>query len=90
MPYLSDARFWEGKASFRPIDRDVEVLILCDATGPRDEQRTFFDNLEARYDSLWPAIKERLDTEARRVGVLTNKFELVSEILSSVVDRAIR
>ena len=76
--YLRDARFWEGKSPFAPLDREVEVLIDGDANGPTDRQRVFFDEIESRYDALWPAIEGKLEVEARNLELANDvEFSLV-------------
>lgn len=44
--------FWEGRAPFAPVAREVEVLIDADEDGPSLEQRAFYRELERRYDTL--------------------------------------
>ena len=67
--YLRDARMWEGELRFAPLDREVEVVIFGEASGPTDGQRAFYDEVEARYDGLWPTIRERLESAARDYGL---------------------
>lgn len=75
--YLRDARFWEGRAAFSPIDADVEVLIAGEPSGPTGEQRAFFDELQTRYDALWPDVLRVMETEARRLEITSRAFVLV-------------
>jgi hypothetical protein len=75
--YLRDARFWEGKARFAPTGSEVEVLIPGGPRGPTSEQYVFYDHLQARYEALWPDLRERLAAEALRVQVDTRDFALV-------------
>ena len=75
--YLRDARFWEGHAAFSPIAAEVEVLIPGEPSGPADEQRAFFNEIQTRYDSLWPEILRVLETEARRLEIESREFALV-------------
>lgn len=75
--YLRDARFWEGHAAFSPIAAEVEVLIPGEPSGPADEQRAFFDDIQKRYDLLWPDVLKVLDTEALRVESDGREFVLV-------------
>lgn len=77
MRYLRAARFWEGKANFRATGERVEVLLCGNSSGPTSEQRIFFDELQETYESLWPLLREKLATEARKVGVAASEFELV-------------
>lgn len=67
--YLRDARFWEGQAAFVPTHTVVEVLISGEPSGPTEQQRVFFDELEQRYNSLWPEVRKRLETEAQRAQI---------------------
>jgi hypothetical protein len=76
--FMRTTGFWEGRTPFRPLGRAIEVLVWGHSGGPSDEQRAFFDVVEERYDSLWPLIKERLDTEARSVGAASDVFDLVA------------
>ena len=75
--YLRDARFWEGRALFSPIAAEVEVLIPGEQSGPADEQRAFFNEIQTRYDSLWPEILKVLETEARRLEIKSREFVVV-------------
>jgi len=75
--YLRDARFWEGHAGFTPIGTEVEVLIPGEPSGPTDQQRAFFDDLQKRYDSLWPELHKVLEAEARRLEIDSREFVLV-------------
>lgn len=67
--YLRDARFWEGQAAFVPTHTVVEVLISGEPSGPTEQQRVFFNELEQRYNSLWPEVRKRLETEAQRAQI---------------------
>ena len=75
--YLRDARFWEGHAAFSPIAAEVEVLIPGEPSGPANDQRAFFDEIQTRYDSLRPEILRVLETEAHRLEIETREFVLV-------------
>lgn len=75
--YLRDARFWEGRGVFAPIAAEVEVLIPSEPSGPTDEQRAFFNEIQTRYESLWPDVLNVLETEARRVEITSREFVLV-------------
>lgn len=76
--YLRDARIWEGRTSFRPIGREIELLVRGEDGGPTAVQRMFFDEVENRYESLWPTIKKKLAAEALSVGATAETFELVA------------
>ena len=75
--FLRDARFWEGRAAFRPTHGQVEVLIHGSRSGPTDAQRSFFDEVERRYTELWPAVLASLGDESKRVELVASEFELV-------------
>src|SRR5262245_51404557 len=60
MRYLRDGQFWEGWTQFVPIGAEVEVLLSGAPLGPTEEQRAFLKAVEARYDSLWPAVEDQL------------------------------
>ena len=75
--FLRDARFWEGRAHFHPIDGEVEVLIHGSAAGPTDKQRAFFEEAERRYPELWPAVRAKLLVEAKQVELNVEEFALV-------------
>ena len=87
--YLRDAGFWEGRAVFVPTGTDVEVLIAGHSSGPTDEQRIFFDELQGRYNSLWAELCKTLEIEARRVEIDAVKFVLVCvDVPPAGVDRS--
>ncbi len=87
--YLRDAGFWEGRAVFVPTGTDVEVLIAGHSSGPTDEQRVFFDELQGRYNSLWAELRKTLEIEARRVEIDAVKFVLVCvDVPPAGVDRS--
>lgn len=75
--YLRAARFWEGRVAFPPIANDVEILIDGEPSGPMPQQRAFFDELQTRYESLWPELQAILATEARRLEIDVQDFVLV-------------
>src|SRR5262245_49534305 len=76
--YLRDARFWEGKVTFAPVGRLVEVIVCGSETGPTAAQRSFIDELELRYDALWPMVHEKLLAERRKMnGASDVAFDLV-------------
>jgi hypothetical protein len=75
--YLRDARFWEARVHFSPVDGDVEVLIHGSRSGPTDQQRSFFAEAERRYPIVWPAIHEHLLDEAKRGHANASEFHLV-------------
>ena len=75
--YFRSGEFWEGKVAFQPTGSVVEVLISGTAMAPTDEQRSFFAEVERRYDELLPAIREIL-LEARRPTTPDDaQFELI-------------
>lgn len=74
--YLRSGGFWEGKASFQPLGRPVEVLIWDDAQGPTEDQRRFFNDLEDRYDAVWPVFQQAIVAEAEKLGAATEGLEL--------------
>lgn len=78
MRYLRDSRTWEAKPHFVPMNHAIEVLISSDEGGPTDEQRGFFAEIQRQYNSMWPAIAQRLDLEASRVGIASKDFDLVA------------
>lgn len=62
-PVFGSLRFqkvgiWEGKVQFKPLSVEVEVLVDADSTGPTEEQRRWFKEVELRYPSLLPEIVE--------------------------------
>lgn len=48
--------FWEGKVQFKPLSSEIEVLVDGDATGPTEEQRRWFKEIEEKYTSFLPQI----------------------------------
>lgn len=59
--YRIDA--WEGSAPFEHGPSglsDLFVHIRADESGPSEVQRATFEQFEARYAALWPAIAEAL------------------------------
>jgi hypothetical protein len=61
------ARSWEGRALFRPVNTEIEVLVLGSPAGPSELQRAFFTELERRYEGLRPVVEQHLKSEATRV-----------------------
>ena len=87
--YQRDAQFWEGRAEFAPLRAPVEVLIDGPDTGPTEGQRAFLDELERRYDAMWPDVRERLAHAAQRVHADSSTLVLVAiSIPRGGVDRA--
>ena len=82
--YLRDARFWEGKARFTPIAPEVEVLIHGEPSGPTDQQRAFFEDIQKRYDAFWPGVRRALEEEGRRLEIDNREFVLVCVDLPSL------
>lgn len=74
--YLRDARFWEGRAAFAPTGTEVEVLISGHSSGPTEQQRIFFSELQERYNSLWAELHRTLAIEAQRVHIDTRTLVL--------------
>jgi hypothetical protein len=66
---VRDARFWEGRALFTPTGTHIEVLIDGDVSGPTDQQREFYDDIEKQYESWWPPVLRALKREAAQLGV---------------------
>jgi hypothetical protein len=88
--YLRDARFWEGRAFFLPTAAEVEVLIPGQLSGPANEQRAFFNEIQTRYDALWPEILKKLETEAHRLEINRREFIVVCVDLPAPGDDADR
>jgi hypothetical protein len=78
MRYLRDAQFWEAQRVFSPVGNTVEILAKSHLSGPTEKQRDFFVQLEARYESLWPGIRQRLMKEAQRSSAQSRSFTLVT------------
>lgn len=53
---FEDAGFWECNVDFAPLQRQVEVLIESDDSGPSAAQRDWYQNIEANYLSALPLI----------------------------------
>jgi hypothetical protein len=76
--YLRDAKFWEGKINFQPLQKEVEILIDGEPAGPSEQQKQFYKTIESRYDHLWPNVDDKLKSEADAVKLeKINSFELV-------------
>lgn len=49
----ADESTWEcGRARFRPLSKEVEVLITAGPAGPTDDHVRFFGELESRWSTL--------------------------------------
>jgi hypothetical protein len=76
--YLRDAKFWEGKINFVPLQRRLEILIDGTAAGPSEEQAQLYKEIESRYNEIWPYVQDKLKSEARNIKLENIKsFELV-------------
>lgn len=58
--YFPAAGLWSGAARFAPLDREIEILIEADDSGPGDAQHAFFNELAARWPGIQDAIGEIL------------------------------
>jgi hypothetical protein len=79
MRYLRDTGTWEAWTEFPAVGRDVEVLLSGDVTGPTDDQRVFLQELKARYESIFTAVKSNLveATSADALNAAAVEFTLV-------------
>jgi len=70
MRYLRQTRTWEGWTEFPAVGRGVDVLLSGDVTGPTADQRVFLQELKARYEGIFPAVRSNL-VEATAAGALS-------------------
>jgi hypothetical protein len=56
-------RYFEGKRYFKPIDGPTEISIDADFSGPFEEQKQFFRQVEESYDELVERIKPFITNE---------------------------
>lgn len=60
--------YWEGNASFEPLQRSVEVLVDCPKTGASPAQREFFAELQQRFPAVLAAARDAIARELRSAG----------------------
>ena len=58
--YFPAAELWSGSVRFEPVEREVEILIEANASGPGETQRAFFGELASRWPDVQNAIGEIL------------------------------
>ena len=76
--YLRDAKFWEGKISFAPLQKQVEILIDGNPIGPSEEQAEHYQTIESRYNEIWPHVENLLKSKVHEIKLENIKsFELV-------------
>jgi hypothetical protein len=77
--------YWEAKHTFAPTGDTVEVFIVAQdwQEPPTTQQRQFFTDVEARYESLIPALQKELEAH---VGMnrLQVPFDMQELIISAV------
>lgn len=57
--------FWEGKKFFTPLDHDCEITIEGGPDRPTGAQRSFYRELENRYEALKEEISQDLLEQLR-------------------------
>jgi hypothetical protein len=72
--------FWEGKVHFKPLSVEVEVLVDADSTGPTEEQRRWFKEVELKYPSLLPEIVEGAMPRIQEWNVDLTKDKMLQEL----------
>ena len=58
--YFPMTQTWSGKIQFPPLDREVEILVDANDSGPAESHREFFNSLVARWPEIQVAIGEIL------------------------------
>ena len=58
--YFPMTKVWSGKIQFPTPDREIEILVDSDDSGPAESQREFFRALVARWPEIQAAIGEIL------------------------------
>ena len=61
--------FWATHTLFKPLGREVEVIVLAGETGPIEAQRELYRELERRYEALSEMIIGAIITEAKEEGL---------------------
>lgn len=72
--------FLEGKVRFKPLSADVEVLVDGDSTGPTEEQRRWFKEVEDKFPALLPDIVEGAMPQIREWNADLTKDKMLQEL----------
>ncbi|UOQ71766.1 hypothetical protein [Hymenobacter cellulosilyticus] len=57
--------YFEGKRLFTPTGTRIEVLLTAGPSGPSTAQHAFYEQIEAQYPTLLPALAWLITTEVR-------------------------
>jgi hypothetical protein len=50
-------RYFEGRRHFKPSSQDIDLVIFAEFSGPTEQQRKFFNQIEEDYSKLIEKIK---------------------------------
>lgn len=63
---VAEKDYVECRRSFKPISKDIELSLDANLSGPNQQQKAFFRQLEADYFSLIPVFSVGIEAEFGR------------------------
>jgi hypothetical protein len=76
--------FFEGKGMFKPTSAEIEYFIEADVSGSTNDQRHFYDNVQASYDDIISKIIPLIEDEFKnwkedfKIENFKKEFKLVA------------